>query len=66
MDLHRLKTLYSAVNTGSFTRTSRELHLLQSTISRHIEQLERGRMRLLQSGSSFVIRLHWMHSVIRQ
>ena len=41
MELHQLRVFQSAARNGGFTRASEQLHLSQSTVSQHIQQLER-------------------------
>jgi DNA-binding transcriptional LysR family regulator len=40
MDLHQLRVFQAAVKNGGFTRAGEALHLSQSTVSQHIQQLE--------------------------
>jgi DNA-binding transcriptional LysR family regulator len=40
MDFHRLRVFRAAANSKSFTKASEDLHLSQSTVSLHIQQLE--------------------------
>jgi DNA-binding transcriptional LysR family regulator len=40
MDLHQLRVFQAAVKSGGFTRAGEALHLSQSTVSQHIQQLE--------------------------
>ncbi|MGD0297158.1 MAG: LysR family transcriptional regulator [Bryobacteraceae bacterium] len=40
MDLHQLRVFQAAVKSGGFTRAGESLHLSQSTVSQHIQQLE--------------------------
>src|ERR1700693_6032829 len=40
MDLHQLRVFQAAVKSGGFTRAGEAMHLSQSTVSQHIQQLE--------------------------
>ncbi|HEV2448027.1 MAG TPA: LysR substrate-binding domain-containing protein [Candidatus Sulfopaludibacter sp.] len=41
MELNQLRVFQAAARYGGFTRASEQLHLSQSTVSQHIQQLER-------------------------
>jgi LysR family transcriptional activator of glutamate synthase operon len=41
MDLHQLRVFHAAMRHGGFTRAGEELRLSQSTVSQHIQQLEK-------------------------